>query len=937
MIHVKVGGDTMGVSVRSRLCLVLVLLCIVAALGAIVHGAAVGAVAGRSGQGRPDGAYYAGESLRIGQRSIPLYRSRQKVAVLHRAGRDLSVAGASEGIRVDGRLYRVTRQIPKARMSILSTTRFLSAGEQSRSMDRLAQQSNLGDVVPVYIHGQSGLEMVPTGNVLVKLAAGYSEAALTAIHQRLGTALVSRLRGTDDQYCLSTPASTGEAIFSLCDALKAETGVEWAEPEFVGEAARHSFTPNDPLFDPNQWHLKDVNAPQAWDIVTGSDKIIIAILDDGIEIDHEDLKDALPCNSKEIAGNAKDDDNNGWKDDCNGWDFYDNDNNPSPSWPDETHGTQVAGIAVATGNNGKGVIGAGFGCRLMPLKVLMYGEEDMTSQIIYPALAEAIYYAAGRTADGKSTWRGADVISMSLGFSETNVTNAALAYAAQKGRGGKGCPVMCAAGNDALGWMSIDIWGLEAGDCNLRWEYIKDSKSLAGQDTAWLDSVVWPDNSIERFKGESLPTGWTTGGDARWYSVQNDVDGNHAMVVSDKQDVRALRAGPVRDRGSTYLAVNKTVTDGELTFWVWPSSEESYSCQVGDYDLIDYGFAQSNWPFSPEGARQRRMQFICLRDELGWDEYAPMPTRPLRFMEFYLLDPPKSRLTSLTIRLKQVSNGRNAYYDAAWDNAGWTTVYQGKSVPLNVGTAFDLGNNVKVNLVRFDFTQDFTYDPRNNLAVDISVSGSGTDDGAYCFLWTADETRAIIGEETYGISTQPTDWSGSQGSPEVTQSVPLTWFGSGDEVRFFMDWSLVTKFSGIRKESLEVAYPANSPYSIAVGACTDAALRSYYSQYGPKLDFVAPSNGGDKGITTTDRMGAEGSDPSNYSFDFGGTSAATPLASGIVGLVLSANPDLTAEQVRTILRQTCQKIGDTPYTDGRNDYFGYGRLDAEAAVKAAIK
>jgi len=229
------------------------------------------------------------------------------------------------------------------------------------------------------------------------------------------------------------------------------------------------------------------------------------------------------------------------------------------------------------------------------------------------------------------------------------------------------------------------------------------------------------------------------------------------------------------------------------------------------------------------------------------------------------------------------------------------------------------------------------YDPRNNLAVDITVSGPWWDYGAECLLWTAEQNRSIMGYETVGLSTQPTNWSGSQGDPQLTQSVPMMWVGSGDEVRFFVDWMLMAKSSGIRREGLEVGYPASDAHAIAVGACTDSAIRSYYSQYGPKLDFVAPSNGGakDKGITTTDRMGKAGANPGNYSFDFGGTSAATPLASGVAALILSANPNLTAEEVRTTMRQTCQKIGETPYTDGRNDYYGYGRLDAEAAVKAA--
>jgi subtilisin family serine protease len=936
IICIKLGGHTMKASVPAHPGLFSAIICIGLAFCAAVQGASI---AGRSAgpiQGGPESAYYAGESLRVGQREIPLFRSREKVAVLHRDSRDITAAGISDVVRAGDRSYRIERRIGKAKASILTTRRFQSLEEQTQSLRQLQEQTNLGEAVPVYVHGDSGLEMVPTGNIVVKLAPGYSEPDIAAMNQRLGGRLERRIRGTDDQYVLFAGHSTVEELFAICATLAADLAVEWVEPEFMGEVARQAFTPDDPLF-PDQWHLKDINAPQAWDIVRGSDKVIIAIIDDGVEIDHEDLKDALPSNTGEICGDAKDNDLNGWQDDCNGWDFYDNDNNPSPSDKDENHGTQVAGIAVATGNNGKGVAGAAFGCRLMPLKVFKTGVDEMKTDILYPALAEAIYYAAGRTADGKGTWRGADVISMSLGFSETNITDSALAYAAQRGRGGKGCPIFCAAGNDAMGWYAIVLSQLEKGTYDFRWEYIKDTTGSAGQDTVWLDAISWPDGSVERFEGQTLPAGWTSGGDARWISVQGQVDGNHALVGSDKEDVRSVRAGPIRDRGLSFLATSTTMaTGGDMVFWVWPSTEESYSCQVGQYDQVDWGFGQSAWPFSTLGAKQRRMQFICLREELGWDEYEPLPARPLRFMEFYLIDPPRQRLAALTIRMKQIPNGRTAYYQPTWDNAGWTTVLQAKNVPLNVGTAFELDYAMKVNLVRFDFTQEFMYDPKNNLAVDISVTTSGTDYGGLCLLWTADQTRAIIGQEVSGNS-QPTDWSLSQGNAELTQSVPLMWLGSGDEVRFFVDWFLARKFSGVRRESLEVSYPASSPYAIAVGACTDAGARSYYSQYGPKLDFVAPSNGGEKDITTTDRTGEAGADPGNYSHTFGGTSAATPLASAVGALLLSKNSTLTAEEVRMTMRQTCQKIGETPYTDGRNDYYGYGRIDAEAAVKAVRK
>ena len=145
---------------------------------------------------------------------------------------------------------------------------------------------------------------------------------------------------------------------------------------------------------------------------------------------------------------------------------------------------------------------------------------------------------------------------------------------------------------------------------------------------------------------------------------------------------------------------------------------------------------------------------------------------------------------------------------------------------------------------------------------------------------------------------------------------------------------LTAKASGVAQSVAGLSYPAGNQYTVAVGASTDFGRRSDYSQYGADLDFVAPSSGGLKDVLTTDRTGLKGDDPNNYN-PFGGTSAATPLASGVAALMLSRNPALTSDQIRTILRQTCQKIGDDPYTDGRNEHYGYGRIDAQAAVTAA--
>jgi subtilisin family serine protease len=244
---------------------------------------------------------------------------------------------------------------------------------------------------------------------------------------------------------------------------------------------------------------------------------------------------------------------------------------------------------------------------------------------------------------------------------------------------------------------------------------------------------------------------------------------------------------------------------------------------------------------------------------------------------------------------------------------------------------------MRANLVRFDFASGFTYDPNNNLAVDISMTETGWGLlGGFSLSSLTTETRTMVGGESPVLGPDnPVHWRGAQGNARLTDWIPMAWFGSGDELRFFVDGMLIAKASGLARSKAGISYPASNQYTIAVGASTNFGRRSDYSQYGLDLDFLAPSSGGYKDIFTTDRTGPKGDDPNDYSDSFGGTSAATPLASGVAALMLSRNPSLTADQVRTILRESCQKIGDEPYVSGRNDQCGYGRIDARAAVSAA--
>ena len=141
---------------------------------------------------------------------------------------------------------------------------------------------------------------------------------------------------------------------------------------------------------------------------------------------------------------------------------------------------------------------------------------------------------------------------------------------------------------------------------------------------------------------------------------------------------------------------------------------------------------------------------------------------------------------------------------------------------------------------------------------------------------------------------------------------------------------------------------ANHPNVITVGASTSEDVRAWYSNLGNGLDVMAPSSGGRIDITTTDVYSPYGSgyNPGGYSGnysngrytdDFGGTSASTPITAGVVGLMLSANPQLTIEQVKRALLYTSDKIGNIAYgSDGRNTSYGYGRINARKAVMAAL-
>ncbi|WP_043581898.1 S8 family serine peptidase [Acetivibrio clariflavus] len=158
--------------------------------------------------------------------------------------------------------------------------------------------------------------------------------------------------------------------------------------EYVQEDLRLSIFeyPEDPKF-PDQWALEnvgqaiegikgiagvDIGALAAWDKTKGSSEVVIGVLDTGIDIYNEDLRDAIFVNENEIPGNGIDDDNNGYIDDVKGWDFVNDDNTVYDSAAQDKHGTHVAGI-IAAQHNLKGVCGISPNVKIIPLKFMSDG------------------------------------------------------------------------------------------------------------------------------------------------------------------------------------------------------------------------------------------------------------------------------------------------------------------------------------------------------------------------------------------------------------------------------------------------------------------------------------------------------------------------------------------------------------------------------------
>lgn len=261
-----------------------------------------------------------------------------------------------------------------------------------------------------------------------------------AVVEPAATSVIVQYKGQTQPVVI--PLGKGETAAARVKRLQKDPSVLYAEPNYIYQAA--ALTPSDLHFS-DQWYLKRIKAPEGWGIQAQSSNIIVAVIDSGVDTSHPDLRSNIWINPLEVDGNKKDDDHNGYIDDHYGWDFVNNVADPGPKFKTGyteagiLHGTIVAGVLGAAGNNIEGISGVTWKTQIMSLKALDDAGNGETARVV-----KAIDYAVVK---------GANIINLSfVGYASSRTMRDAIQRAVDAG-----VVVVAPAGNEQSGGHGVNL------------------------------------------------------------------------------------------------------------------------------------------------------------------------------------------------------------------------------------------------------------------------------------------------------------------------------------------------------------------------------------------------------------------------------------------------------------------------------------------------
>lgn len=355
-------------------------------------------------------------------RGIILQRGGEELAI-EKVGDRFTVRPTSEE-GVAGLAQQLAAQ-PEKTVAPAGLTEFvINPAQLDQAMQQARDSGQISFASHVYeLRNAPGSRVYLTDEITIQFAPQVSQETIVAITSELGLDQIRPLAGIPNTFIFRLTLRARENPIKMTNQLMQRPEVLTAEPNVVVRA-QSQYQPKDPLY-PKQWHLNHnggaelaagshIFAEKAWDITRGNRSIVVAVMDDSVDLNHPDFQGK----GKLVAPR----------------DFGDNDFLPLPGLPDDDHGTACAGVAVAE-ENGAGVVGVAPGCALMPIRTSGYLDDETIEKLFDWAVKQ-----------------GAAVISCSWGaasiyFPLSLRQKAALTRAATEGRNGKGCVIVFAAGN----------------------------------------------------------------------------------------------------------------------------------------------------------------------------------------------------------------------------------------------------------------------------------------------------------------------------------------------------------------------------------------------------------------------------------------------------------------------------------------------------------